>query len=69
LHPSQVSSQTEVAVEVSAGLCREFSQVMSRSSREIMMSDLTEQRINLRFCFYFGKSTMESLEMLQKTLK
>jgi len=33
------------------------------------MSDHTEQRICLRFCFRLGKTATEAHEMLQKTFK
>ena len=33
------------------------------------MSDCTEQRICLRFCFRLGKMAPEAHEMLQKALK
>jgi len=42
---------------------------MSSSSREILMSDRTEQRICLRFCFLLGKMATEANEMLQKAFK
>ena len=66
---SRVSSQADVAVEGCTGLCCQFSQVLSSSSREIVMSDRTEQRICLRFCFRLGKTATEANEMLQKTFK
>jgi len=36
---------------------------------EIVMCDLKEQRICLKFCFLLGKTPTESLEMLQEALK
>jgi len=69
LHPSRVSSQADVAVEGCTGLCCQFSQVLSSSSCEIVMSDRTEQRICLRFCFCLGKTATEAHEMLQKAFK
>ena len=43
--------------------------MLSSSSREIIMSDGTERRICLRFCFSLGKTATEADEMLQKTFK
>ena len=50
-------------------MCCQFSQVLSSSSCEIVMSDRTEQRICLRFCFRLGKTATEAHEMLQKAFK
>ena len=36
---------------------------------EIVMCDLKEQRTCLKFCFLFGKTPTESLEMLQEAFK
>jgi len=58
-----------MAVEGCTGLCCQFSQVLSSSSCEIVMSDCTEQRICLRFCFCLGKTATEAHEMLQKAFK
>ena len=43
--------------------------MLSSSSREIVMSDHTKQRICLRFCFRLGKTATEAHEMLQKAFK
>jgi hypothetical protein len=43
--------------------------MLSSSSREIVMSDSTEQRICLKFCFRLGKTATEAHEMLQKAFK
>ena len=43
--------------------------MLSSSSREIAMSDRTEQRIRLRFCFRLGETATEAHEMLQKAFK
>ena len=57
-------------MEVCTGLCCQFSQVLSSSSCEIVMSDRTEQRICLRFFFFrLGKTAAEAHEMLQKAFK
>ena len=69
MHPSRVSSQADVAVPGCTGFCCQFSQVLSSSSREIVMSDCTERRICLRFCFSLGKTATEAYEMLQKAFK
>jgi len=69
MHPSRVSSQVDITVEGRTGLCCQFSQVLSSSSCEIVMSDRTERRICLRFCFCLGKMATEVHEMLQKAFK
>ena len=43
--------------------------MLSSSSREIVMSDCTEQRICFRFCFRLVKTATEAHEMLQKAFK
>jgi len=59
----------DVAVEGCTGLCCQFFQVLSSSCREIVMSDRTEQRICLRFCFRLRKTATEAHEILQKAFK
>jgi len=60
----RASSQANFAVEGCTGLCCQFSQVLSSSSREIVMSDRTDERICSRFCFLLGKTATEAHEML-----
>ena len=43
--------------------------MLSSSSRETVLSDRTEQRICLRFCFRLRKTATEVHEMLQKAFK
>jgi len=50
-------------------MCCQFSQVLSSSSREIVIFGRTEQRIRLRYCFRLGKTATEVHEMLQKAFK
>jgi len=69
MHPSRVSSQADITVEGCTGFCCQLSQVLTSSSCEIVMSDHTEQRICLRFCFHLGKTAKEAHEMLQRAFK
>jgi len=62
-------ARADIAVEGCTGLCCQFFQVLSSFSREIVMSDRTEHRICLRFCFRLGKTATEAHEMLQKAFK